>query len=80
MIPAAGGYSLDNKQSTENKASAESESSQRSGAGQRGIFVNVATGGSKLTPTYSASEGMNPWMIAGAAAVGLVGIWLFKRK
>lgn len=76
----AGGYSLDNKQSTENKASAESDSAQKSGAGQRGIFVTVGTGGSKVTPTYSASDGVSPWLLAAAAGVGLVGIWMFRRK
>ena len=76
----AGGYKLDVTDTTTQTAEAKSNADQRSGAGQRGNFINVATGGSKLTPSYSASEGVSPWLMAAAAAVGLVGIWLFRRK
>lgn len=83
MLPIGMPTNLDVSMSGEAKSgsSGQLESQQTGGAGFTGsIFTNIATGGSKLTSSASASQGEIPWLwIAGGAAVALL-LWGGGRK
>lgn len=77
-LPVGTSASLQSSDTTTQTAAARSAAEAY---GQRGAFVTVGTGGSKVTPTFEGSGGgSNTVLIVASLAVGLVLVVLFRRK
>lgn len=76
VLPVGGSASLQTSDTT-NQTAAIRQSAQA--YGQRGTFLTIGTGGSKVSPTFEGSGG-NSTLVVAALAVGLVLIVLMRRK
>lgn len=81
MLPA-GGTSINPTTTGTQDLSNYFDNQNRSQAGGfRAPIINIATGGSTLTPNITASQGEAGAMnMAVYIAAGLVALWLLKRK
>lgn len=77
VLPVGGSASLQTSDTT-NQTAAIRQAAEA--YGQRGVFLTIGTGGSKVTPSFDGSGGGNTSLIVAALAAGLVLILLFRRK
>jgi hypothetical protein len=75
----AGGASLQASDTTTQTADIRSAAQSY---GQRGVFLNVGTGGSKVTPSFDGGGGSSQllWLAAGGAALVLILVLRRKKK
>lgn len=77
MLPVGGSTSLQTSDTT-NQTAAIKQAAEA--YGQRGTFLTIGTGGSKVSPTFDGGSGGNTVLIVAALAAGLVLMLLFRRK
>jgi hypothetical protein len=76
-LPVGGSASLQTSDTT-NQTAAIRQAAEA--YGQRGVFLSIGTGGSKVSPSYDGGSGGNTLLIVAALAGGLVLMTLFRRK
>ena len=77
MLPVGGSASLQASDTTTKTSDIRSAAQSY---GQRGAYVNVGTGGSKVTPSFDGGGGGSQMLWIAAAVAALVLVMIFRRK